>query len=96
MTKNKVFRHDLICKHLNEIYSRKNADYDDSFSKSYKEYGMTMACIRLEDKLNRLKSLTVKKHNQQVEDESILDTLEDLANYAIMTIIELDIEKEND
>lgn len=59
----------------------------DSFGKSYKEYGLTMSCIRLEDKLNRLKSLNYNKFSK-VNDESIEDTLMDLANYAIMTLIE--------
>lgn len=82
---NKISKHADICKNLNDLYQRKNADYGDSFGKSYKEYGMTMACIRLEDKLNRLKSLC--KQEAQV-DESMEDTLMDLANYSIMTLIE--------
>lgn len=85
---NKVTHHCDICESLNALYDRKNTDYGDSFSKSFAEYGLTMACIRLEDKLNRLKALT--KNKAQVEDESITDTLMDLANYAIMTIMELE------
>lgn len=92
---NKVERHEQICNYLTNLYEKKNNDYNDSFGKSYKEYGMAMPCIRLEDKLNRLKSLTVHNHKQEILDENIRDTLEDLANYAIMTIIEMDIEKEN-
>ena len=84
---NKVEKHAQICKELNELYARKNADYGDSFGKSFAEYGLTMACIRLEDKLNRIKSLT--KQAAQVSDESIVDTLMDLANYSIMTLVEL-------
>lgn len=91
---NKVERHKQICNFLSDLYERKNSDYGDSFGKSYKEYGMYMPCIRLEDKLNRLKSLAIYNKKQQVSDEGIRDTLEDLANYAIMTIIELDIENE--
>lgn len=91
---NKVERHSQICNYLNNLYERKNNDYNDSFGKSYKEYGVTISCIRLEDKLNRLKALTVHNKKQEVEDESIQDTLMDLANYAIMTIIEMDIENE--
>ena len=83
----KVEKHAKICMELNELYARKNADYGDSFGKSFKEYGLTMACIRLEDKLNRIKSLT--KQKAQVSDESIADTLMDLANYSIMTLVEL-------
>lgn len=82
----KAIMHADICINLNELYKRKNADYGDSFGKSYQEYGMTMACIRLEDKLNRLKSLC--KQEAQVQDESLEDTLMDLANYAIMTLVE--------
>lgn len=84
----KVLKHNEICKELNTLYENKNADYGDSFGKSYKEYGVTMSCIRLEDKLNRLKNLN-KGEGQKVNDESIEDTLMDLANYAIMTLIEL-------
>jgi hypothetical protein len=85
---NKTDIHNQICQELNALYDRKNKDYGDSFSKSYTEYGMSMPCIRLEDKLNRLKSLT-KNNTQEVNDESIEDTLMDLANYAIMTLIEI-------
>lgn len=83
----KVQLHSDICSELNALYERKNHDYGDSFGKSYDEYGMAMPCIRLEDKLNRLKALT-RNGNQQVADESIEDTLLDLANYAIMTVVE--------
>ncbi|NFO31450.1 DUF1599 domain-containing protein [Clostridium botulinum] len=84
----KIQRHKSICQDLNKLYEAKNKDYGDSFGKSYQEYGLTMTCIRLEDKLNRLKSLA-KGSEQQVKDESIQDTLMDLANYSIMTIIEI-------
>jgi hypothetical protein len=84
----KLQKHEEICKELNAIYEAKNKDYGDSFGKSYREYGLTMACIRLEDKLNRLKTLN-KNKTQQVKDESMEDTLLDLANYAIMTVIEM-------
>ena len=43
----------------------------------------------LGDKLARFKSLT-KSGVQEVKDESIRDTLIDLANYAIMTVLEMD------
>lgn len=85
----KSFIHKKICEELNDIYEKKNSDYGDSFGKSFVEYGMAMPCIRLEDKLLRLKSLTVNKKDQQVNDESIEDTLLDLANYAIMSLIEM-------
>lgn len=90
----KALLHANICANLNDIYQRKNSDYGDSFGKSFNEYGMAMPCIRLEDKLNRLKALTVHNKKQSVNDESVEDTLLDLANYAIMTVIEMNMNKE--
>ncbi len=86
----KSSKHMEICKELNSLYARKNHDYGDSFGKGFKEYGMVMPIIRLEDKLSRLKTL-IKAENKV--DESIEDTLMDLANYSIMTLIELKYEK---
>ncbi|MEW9097228.1 MAG: DUF1599 domain-containing protein [Clostridiaceae bacterium] len=86
----KASKHMEICAELNELYKRKNHDYGDSFGKGFKEYGMVMPVIRLEDKLSRLKTL-IKAENKV--DESIEDTLMDLANYSIMTLIELEGEK---
>lgn len=85
----KYQEHAAICTLLNGIYVKKNHDYDDSFGKSFTEYGMAMPCIRLEDKLSRLKALTVKNKEAQVSEESVEDTLIDLANYAIMTLVEM-------
>ncbi len=89
----KVAKHNEICNELNTLYEQKNKDYDDSFGKSYQTYGMAMPCIRLEDKLNRLRALTLKGNQRQVKDESVIDTLKDMANYAIMTIIEMELEE---
>lgn len=86
-----VMMHRRICNDLNELYAIKNRDYGDSFHQSYLEEGVAMARIRLGDKLNRFKTLT-KSGGQMVKDESIRDTLIDLANYAIMTVMEMDRE----
>ena len=85
----KTKRHYDLCIELNKLYVKKNNDYGDSFHKSFEEEGIAMARIRLSDKLNRFKNLT-KNKNQAVEDESIIDTLIDLANYSIMTILEIE------
>lgn len=84
----KVNKFEDITIAMRNLYEKKNADYGDSFSKSFKEWGMPVACIRLQDKLNRLANL-VRTGEQQVEDEKMQDTLIDLANYAVMTIMEL-------
>lgn len=91
--KTKVDRHKELCQELNGIYARKNADYGDSFGKTFEEEGFAMSRIRLSDKLNRFKTLS-RGADQKVNDESIRDTLLDLANYAIMTVLEMDIRSE--
>lgn len=90
---NKVNAFEDVTLELRSIYDAKNRDYGDSFSKSFEEEGMAMVRIRLGDKFNRLKNLT-RGAEQQVKDESVRDTLMDLANYAIMTVMELDKQKE--
>lgn len=85
----KVIKHKTVCDELNDLYARKNHDYGDSFHWSFVEEGMAMPRIRLGDKFSRFKTLT-RSDNRQVTDESIRDTLLDLANYAIMTIMEMD------
>lgn len=86
----KVDTHRKICEELTALYERKNHDYGDSFSKTYKEEGMAMPRIRLSDKLERFKKLSRANEAAQVKDESIRDTLLDLANYSIMTLIEME------
>lgn len=83
-----------ICAELSDLYARKNQDYGDSFHKTFEEYGPMMAAIRLEDKLNRFKRLI--KSEAAVKDESVADTLKDLANYAIMTLMELSRDEPKD
>lgn len=78
---------------LRNLYARKNRDYNDSFGKSFEKWGLPMACIRLGDKLNRLESFAMGK-DIQIQDESVKDTLMDLANYAIMTLVELEIDQQ--
>lgn len=73
------------------IYAEKNEKYDDAFAKTYAEYGPTVAIIRLEDKLNRVKALVSAGLNDS-NGESLADTLIDMANYANMFLIELGAE----
>ena len=78
-----------ITDEMEKLFEIKNRNYGDSFSKQFKEYGLTSVCIRLEDKLNRLKSLNNQGAKANVDDESIKDTLIDLANYSILAIMEM-------
>ena len=80
---------------LRNLYDAKNLDYGDSFGQSFRKWGLPMACIRLGDKLNRLESFA-QKRDMHVIDESVEDTLRDLANYSIMTLIELEMAKKGE
>jgi hypothetical protein len=75
-----------IAKDLIELHRKKNSDYGNAAHESYKEFGITSYVIRLNDKLSRLKALTKPGATMKVQDESIIDTLKDLAAYAIMAI----------
>ena len=88
----KIKRHAELSVYNHEVYLKKNQDYGDSFGKTYKSLGIISAVTRISDKYSRLVSLATKE-NRQVEDESIKDTLLDMANYCLMTVIELEDEE---
>lgn len=68
-----------------DTFCRKNHDYGNSFEESLDQFGIVASIVRMSDKMNRLASLTDESKTQQVGSESLLDTLEDLSNYAAMT-----------
>lgn len=74
-----------ITTNMLKTYIAKNHDYGNSFGESLDEFGLVASVVRLGDKMNRIKSLIKKE--AQVKDESIKDTLLDMANYAIMTVM---------
>lgn len=87
--------HSDITNEIHELYVCKNKDYGDSFHDTFFEEGFSMARVRLSDKLNRFKTLTRTPTEQRIRDEAVRDTLIDLANYAIMTVMEIDRSKKN-
>jgi len=66
------------------LYAKKNHDYGNSFDKGMETIGLAYGIGRIYDKVNRLVTLT--KAKQAVTDESIDDTLKDLACYSIMML----------
>lgn len=68
-----------------DTFCRKNHDYGNSFEESLDQFGIVASIVRMSDKMKRLASLTDESKTQQVGSESLLDTLEDLSNYAAMT-----------
>ena len=69
--------------HLADVLNQKNLAYGDSFSKSLDEDGLLVLKIRLGDKFNRISSL-IKRGELKENDESLEDTLLDLAGYSIL------------
>lgn len=80
--------HKNICDFCHTTYVKKNSDYGDSFSNVRNKYPNAIL-IRLNDKLSRLETLMGGKV-QQVSDESIRDTLLDMANYCLIELCEMD------
>lgn len=80
-----------LTQEMAQTYEAKNADYGNSFDKSLDEFGLVASLVRMTDKLNRAKQLS--RQDARV-DESMRDTLMDLANYAVMTVLWMEAESE--
>lgn len=79
-----------------ETFKKKRNDYGPSTRDTWEKYGPISMLVRMDDKMNRFKNLAIDDTKRLVEDESIKDTLLDLANYALITILELEhIERQN-
>lgn len=69
-----------------DIHLKKSHDYGSSYDDSLDEEGLAAARVMLRNKWSRFKNLS-KGNEIKVKDESIKDTLLDMANYAILTIL---------
>lgn len=95
---NDVQRFGRIQVELCDTFKSKNADYGNSFSQLYQEFGdngIITAAVQISHKYHRFMNLA--KGIPTKVNESLRDTLLDLANYCILTVMELDkaIEKAN-
>ena len=84
--------HKQICSQMTETYIKKNNDYGNAFANLRNEIPNAIL-VRLYDKYSRLKTL-MNGEKQMVNDESIDDTLLDLANYCILELIERKLERD--
>ena len=89
--KNKGQQFKNICEEMLTTFERKNHDYGDSFTQTVDKFGLIASGVRMHDKLERFVNLAQKDVDMKV-DESMRDTLLDLANYAIMTVMYIDDE----
>ena len=83
-----IERHLILCNRLNAIYSQKNKAYGNSFGETFEKLGIISAVTRISDKYNRLVNLATHPDVDK-GDEAIEDTLLDMANYCLMTYMEL-------
>lgn len=81
-----IERFNKITTTMANLYAKKNSNYGNSFEKLYNDLGPVAGLVPLHNKLDRLTNLVKGGKN---DFESLEDTLIDLANYAIMNIIEL-------
>ena len=81
----KVETFSKIVTEMTELYAKKNHDYGNSFDEGCDKIGVGYPLGRLLDKMNRLIACMGKEDEMQVN-ESIEDTLTDLACYSVMTL----------
>ncbi len=78
-----------LAKQITETYEKKDTDYKGSYHESVERFGYVAGIIRMTDKLNRAENLLLGDKEALVNNESAVDTLLDLAAYAIMTAMEV-------
>ena len=82
---NKIERHKQTLDEIHSIYKEKNEKYGDSFSLSLDKYGLIAFLVRASDKYNRIENIIVNDV-EDTEDERLIDSLKDLANYCLMCV----------
>ena len=72
---------------IGELVEKKDKDYNSAFSKTLKEYGDVAYFLRIDDKLNRLKSLLLRSKDAEIN-ETVEDTLKDIVGYTLLMLKE--------
>ena len=94
---NKIEKHEQIWNEIHEMYIKKNADYGDSVGELYEKLGDISFLTRISDKYHRLMNLMCDSDGYKRKDinyESVDDTIQDLANYCIIWLMEREMKKE--
>ena len=71
---------------MGDVFAIKNQKYGNSFELSLDKYGLIAALTRISDKFNRIENL-ILTNDKGTADESVIDTLLDMANYCVMTAV---------
>ena len=97
MALTKQERHQATLDKLHETYLLKNALYGDSTTDTFKKFGVLSYAVRLNDKLKRFHSLVLNPLGGEGSNyESMVDTLLDMANYAILAVMDIEEEGADD
>lgn len=78
-----------VTKEMADLTARKNNDYGshtDPWS-NFREFGELGILVRMSDKWKRIKTALQEKREYQVADESVEDTIKDLAVYSIILLL---------
>ena len=74
-------------------FKAKRHDYGPSTRTTWEKFGPMSMLVRMTDKMSRLEQLLSPNAERKVMDESVQDTLLDLANYCLITILEMHTQK---
>lgn len=77
-----------LTEQMYNVFAAKRHDYGPTSEYTFKKFGLMSMVIRMSDKLGRLENIALK-NDILVTDEKAEDTLLDLANYALITILEM-------
>lgn len=86
-----------ITEKMRETFLKKNHDYGNSFHETWDEFGdkgIITALTQISHKYHRL--MNIGLGTKPLVNESIDDTLLDMANYCILTIMELEKARNNE
>ncbi len=86
-----------ITEKMRATFLKKNHDYGNSFHETWEEFGdkgIITALTQISHKYHRL--MNIGLGTKPLVDESIDDTLLDMANYCILTIMELEKARNNE
>ena len=84
-------KHKELCDRIHSTCVAKNHDYGNSASDLYNKFGLISYIVRMNDKMNRINTLI--KREAEVKDEKITDTLLDLANYCLLAVADMELDK---
>ena len=84
MSDSKIYKENLV--KLEELFNKKQEAFEDTFSSLFKKYGLIGTTIKISDKFSKLQKLLLINNSN----ETIKKYLLDIANYCMLTLVELD------